>query len=152
MSIINLSVPRDRITNVLDQVHAPHLRPLMIAVRDYGIELCVVPQGKEPFDPPGNRPTVLIVGDDMFEAKGPTAFHRPSLVRFVKRCRAAVIVAAEPVVPACAAAATMAAIGLSAIIVETQPEHEADWKAALDAINPDLDHVLCTTRRFGGVQ
>ena len=50
MSIINLAVPAERITNAMSQVHAPHLTPLMIAVRDHGIGLCVVPQGKEPFN------------------------------------------------------------------------------------------------------
>jgi hypothetical protein len=151
MSIINLSVPRERITKVLEQGHAPHLRPLMVAVRDSGIGLCVVPQGKEPFDPPSNRPTVTILGDDMLQAKGPDAFHRRSLVRFVRRCRGAVIVASEPLVVVYAAAATMAVAGFNTVIVETQPRYEADWKAALDAANPDLNFIIATVKPEGGV-
>jgi hypothetical protein len=151
MSIINLAVPRDRITKVLDQGRAPHLQPLMIAVRDGGIGLCVVPQGNEPFDPPTNRPTVVILGDDMLEAKGPAAFHRRSLILFVRKCRGAVIVASEPIVAAYAAAAAMAVAGFNAVIVETQPRHEADWKAALDAANPDLTYIIATVKPAGGV-
>jgi len=152
MSIINLAVPRDRITQAMEQIHAPHLRPLMIAVRDGGIGLCVVPQGKEPFDPPRNRPTVTIMGDDMLEAKGPNAFHRCSLIRFARRCSGAVIVACSPLVEAYAsAAATAVGLGHDVIIIETRPRFEADWKTAIETANPDIAFIIATVKPDGGV-
>jgi hypothetical protein len=110
------------------------------------------PQGEQPFDPPTNRPTILLIGDDVHEAKGPRAFHQDSLRNFVNRSMGAVIVTCEPPLVAYAAAAGLAALGKDVIIVETRPEHEADWKAALDAINPDLAYLLCLVKSAGGVQ
>jgi hypothetical protein len=89
----------------------------------------------------------------MFESCGPKAFHQESLFRFVARCRGAVIVACEPVPVAYGSAArTAAELRQDVIIVETRPEHEADWKAALDAINPNLGYILCGVKPTGGVQ
>jgi hypothetical protein len=151
MSIINLSVPRHRITSAMGQIHAPHLRSLLTAVRDYGIGLCVVPQGKEPFDPPTNRPHVTIVGDDMFEAKGPAAFHRRSIIRFARRCKGAVIVACSPIErPYACAAASAVGLGHDVILIETRPTFEADWKTFLEAANRDLAFIIATVKPEGG--
>jgi hypothetical protein len=143
--IINASVPRENLTAVIDSGLGLHLRPIWIAVRDAGVACCIVPQGGEPFELPEGKPTIVILGDDMLQSLGPSAFHRPSLKRFVKRCRGAVVVACEPVPLAYAVAAgTAASLGFNIVIVETRPEHEADWKNALDAINPDLSYIFCS--------
>jgi hypothetical protein len=91
---MGISVPRSRLTAAID-TGPSYWRPIWTAVRDAGVALYIVPQGGEPFDPPMNRPTIVVIGDDMFESKGPRAFHRKSLRRFVKRCHRAVIVACE---------------------------------------------------------
>jgi hypothetical protein len=143
MSIVNMSVPRNRLTSAIDNGPS-YLRPIMLAVRDAGVLMCVVPQGNEPFDTPEDKPTILILGDDMIEALGPPAFHRPSLNRFVKRCHGAVLVACEPLPLAYGAAATTAAgLCVNIAIIETRPNQEAAWKTALDAINPDLAYIHC---------
>jgi hypothetical protein len=145
--LINTAVPRERLTSVIDSGIGAHLRPIWIAIRDAGIACCIVPQGNEPFDPPENKPTVLILGDDMVEALGPPAFHGPSLKRFIKRCHGAVLVACEPMPVAYeAAAATAAGLCVNIAIVETRSNQEAAWKAALDAINPDLAYIHCRVR------
>jgi hypothetical protein len=147
----SVSVPGSRITATIDHLPA-YMRPIMLAVRDAGVALCMVPQGEEPFDPPTDRPTICLIGDDMHEAKGPRAFHQDSLRDFAKRCTCAVIVSCEPLLVAYAAAAALASLGKDVIIVETRTEHEADWKSALDALNPDLYYILCLVESAGGVQ
>jgi hypothetical protein len=151
--LINTAVPPDRLTAAINSGAAPHLRPIFIAVHDAGVGFAIVAQNSGPFDFPPNRPTILVLGDDMLESLGPKAFHETSLKRFVKRCRGAVIVASEPIVVAYAsAAATAAGLRFDMVIVETRPEHEADWKNALDAINPNLAYILCSVKPEGGVQ
>jgi hypothetical protein len=148
--LINSVVPRSRLDAAIESGLGTHLRPIWIAVRDAGVACGIVPQGGEAFDPPEDKPTIIIIGDDMLESLGPIAFHQPSLKRFVKRCRGAVIVACEPLLVAYAtAAATAAGLRFNVVIVETRPEHEADWKQALDAINPDLNYILCSVRPEG---
>lgn len=150
-TIVNMAVPRDRLTFAIDN-GPEHWRPLMVAVRDAGVSLCVVSQGGEAFRPPSDRPALVLMGDDMHTSQGPDAFHKSSLVRFVRRCSSAVIVASAPLVVAYAAAAAVAAgLRQNVIIVETRPEHEADWKAALDAIKPTLSFILCTVEPAGGL-
>jgi hypothetical protein len=150
--IVNTSVPRDRLTYAAENGQS-HLRPIILAVRDHGVSLCLVPQGKMPFEPMHDRPAIVLIGDDMFEAKGPNAFHRRSLDRFVKHCRAASIVSCEPLPAAYGYVATVAAhMRQNVILIETRPEHEADWKAALDAANRDLSFLIATVQPIGGVQ
>jgi hypothetical protein len=151
MSILNISAPRSRLTWAIDNSPA-HLRPIMIAVRDCGVSLCLVPQGKLRFDPPSNRPAIVLIGDDMHDAKGPNGFHRRSLVRFARRCSGAVIVACSPLVEAYAsAAATAAGLRLNVLLVETRPQFEADWKAAIEAANPDIAFIIATVKPEGSV-
>lgn len=150
--ILNLSVPRERFTHAIE--HGPeHFRPIMEAARDHGVGVCVVPQGIERFDLPRKIPNIVIVGDDMHEAKGPDAFHRKSLVRFIKRASGAVIVSSAPVTAAYAAAATNAALFRQDIlIVETRLQFEPDWKDFIETHHPGIALLLCTVKPQGGVQ
>jgi hypothetical protein len=150
--LINIAAPHSRLTTAIDTV-SPHWRPILTVVRDAGVALCMVPHGGHRFDPPRDKPTILVMDDDALESKGPGAFHHESLRRFVQHCRHAVIVACEAL-PVAYAAAALAAGGLrqDVILVETRGEYEADWKATLDAINPDLAYLLCLVKPAGGVQ
>jgi hypothetical protein len=150
--IVDTSVPRDRLTYAAENGQ-PHLRSTILAVRDHGVSLCLVPQGKSPFEPMHDRPAIVLIGDDMLEAEGPNAFHRGSLHRYVKRCGAMAIVSCEPLPMSYAYVARVAArMRQNVILIETGPEHEADWKAALDAANPDLSFLIATVQPMGGVQ
>jgi hypothetical protein len=112
-----------------------------------------VPQGAERFNPPRKRPNIVIVGDDMHEAKGPAAFHRKSLVRFIKRASGAVIVSCAPLPAAYEAAATNAALFRQDIlIVETRLQFEPAWKTFVEFHHPGIALLLCTVEPQRGVQ
>ena len=149
-SIHNLSVPADRFTHAINN-GAAHMRPLFVAARDAGIGLCLVPQGHHAFDVPVDRPTVLLVGDDMHEAFGPDGFHRKSVRRFIRRCRSAVIVSCAPIVTAYAAAATTAAMGMDTILIETRLEHEQNWRALIEKERPGISMLVATVQPEGGI-
>jgi hypothetical protein len=124
-----------------------HLWDIFKTATRAGVQYRLAPLGGRPFHARKNQPTIFVICDDVPESKGPEAVHRNSLQKFVKRCTGAVIVSSEPRVVAYAAAAARAAEsgGQDVIIVETRAEHEADWKHALDAINPNLcfRYFLC---------
>jgi hypothetical protein len=152
IGILNMSVPRERFTRVIE--HGPeHLRPVMQAARDHGVGICVVPQGIERFDLPRKLPNIVIIGDDLHEAKGPDAFHRKSVVRFIKRASGAVIVSCAPLPAAYAAAATNAALFRQDIlIIETRLQFEPAWKTFIETYHPGIALLLCTVKPQGGVQ
>ena len=152
IGILNMSVPRERFTHVIEQ-GPEHFRPIMEAARDHGVGVCVVPQGPERFHLPRKLPNIVIVGDDMREAKGPDAFHRKSLVRFIKRASGAVIVSSAPVTAAYAAAATNAALfRQDIIIIETRLQFEPAWKDFIETHHQGIALLLCTVEPQGGVQ
>jgi hypothetical protein len=82
--LINIAAPHSRLTTAIDTV-SPHWRPILTVVRDAGVALCMVPHGGHRFDPPRDKPTILVMDDDALESKGPGAFHHESLRRFVQR-------------------------------------------------------------------
>lgn len=152
IGILNMSVPRERFTHAIE--HGPeHFRPIMEAARDHGVGVCVVPQCIGRFDLPRKLPNIVIVGDDMHQAKGPNAFHRKSLVRFIKRASGAVIVSSDPVTAAYATAASSAALFRQDIlIVETRLQFEPEWKTFIETHHPGIALLLCTVEPQGGVQ
>jgi len=154
--MITVNSSSNRIAAAIDHIerehNAAHWRPILEAVRDFGVALCSVPRCREPFAPVRDKPAITVIGDDTGASSGPDAFHRKSLARFVRRCSHAVLVASEPVYTAYAIAATVAAFARhDVIIVETTSHHEADWKKTLDSIKPDLNYVICTVEAAGGV-
>jgi hypothetical protein len=82
----------------------------------------------------------------------PQAVHQDSLRKFVNRCGGAVIYSGEPPEIGYALAAARAAQWRQdVIIVETCARHEADWKHALDAINPNLAYFLWLVKPVEGI-
>ena len=151
MSIAFENVPRSRLTAAIESGPV-HYRTIMRMVRDHGVSLAIVAQGGGSFNPPRANPHILIVGDDMQQAKGPSAFHAGSLRRYIKRCRMAVIVSCEPVARAYALAALYTAgKRKDSILVETRPEFEADWKDFIEAANREISFVIATVEGQGGV-
>ena len=145
----------ERFKNALN-TSPDHLWDIFRAASAAGVQYRLAPLDGKPFHARANQPTIFVICDDVPESKGPEAVHRNSLQKFVKRCTGAVIVSSEPRVVAYAAAAARAAEsgGQDVIIVETRAEHEADWKHALDAINPDLlfRYFLGPVKPAAGVQ
>ena len=144
------AVPQSRLAAILETT-SPRLRPILTIIRDGGINLYAIPPGGDEFDPSTDKPAIVLI-DDTIEPKGPNAFHQKSLRRFVERCHRAVLSACEPLPDVYAAAAVDAAVfRRNVCIVETMPEYQASWAAALYAANPDLV-LLCIVEPTGGVQ
>lgn len=147
MSILSPHIaPRARLDAAVDQGPL-HLRDLYRAVRDYGISFATVTQHAGRFAFPSDKPVVALLGDDMHQALGPTAFHRKSVRRFVASCKAAVIVACEAQPRFyMAAAVTAAVLRQNVVVVETRSEHEADWFDLLREINPSINMLVGAVR------
>lgn len=140
---------RDALDHALSRA-APHWRPLLKVVRDEGCGLLMVGQGRERFDVPQDRPSVLVIGDDLAAALGPSAFHERSLRRYLPRCRAGIVVACEPL-PAlywevCNWARTKRE---DVVIVETRLEREAEWLDLLRTSSPGIALCLGTVPPIG---
>ena len=150
-SVLGGEIPRDRLTAAVD--HGPeHLRAIYWAVRDGGIGFATISQRAGRFDLPRDRPIVAILGDDMDKALGPAAFHRKSVRRFAARCRTASIVSCAPLLPLYAAPALAAmGLGLSGLIVETQPLFESDWADLILEANPTIALLIGTVKPEGGI-
>ncbi len=140
------AVPRSRLDFAVE--HGRHLAPLYEAARDFGCLLAMVPQGAGPFDaPPAGRPAIVIIGDDLDQALGPSAFHAKSLRRLLRGVRLAAVVACEPLPEIYAEAARHAVVlRKNVVIVETRPEHEIAWFNLIKSIAPDAALVLGSVR------
>ena len=136
------TVPRERLDFAVE--HGRHLAPIYKAARDHGCIVGIVPQGVGRFDPPpADRPAIIILGDDLYDALGPAAFHSQSLDRVLKDIRLAVVVACEPLPEIYATAASHAVLLRSnVVIVETRPEQEIVWVNLIRSISPDAAFIL----------
>lgn len=129
---------------------APHLRPLFTAVRDHGCLFGIAPQGHDPIRPPLDRPTILIVGDDMDCALGPEGFSLEDLTDYVGRCSAAAIVSSAAVESTYASAATAAVVlRQHVVIVETRLEHERAWIDFVRVARPGIVMLVSTVAPMG---
>ncbi len=113
----------------------PHLQPILRAVRDHGIGLVSLFPGGEAADIApmlAARPSVVIIGDDTGCAVGPAGFNQPALELVFTAAQMAFLQPGAPDRKAYAAAAWIAA-GMRghAVIIETTPECELDWKLLL---------------------
>lgn len=152
MSTMFSKVDKARLSYAIDH-GPPHMRPIMTVVRDCGVVLGLVSQGRERFElPQRDRPAILLIGDDVHVAVGPSGFHRKSIKLFAKRCHSAVIVSCAPLVEAYATAALeCAALQHDVILVETRIEHETAWKEFIEAARPGIGFLIATLKPEGGV-
>jgi hypothetical protein len=116
-----------------------HLKPLFEVVRDYACSLLLVRQGQHEHPLPERTPWIVILGDDLFGALGPDAFHRPSLDALIMAAVQVVLVACGLEQLLYNMAATHAARHRrNCILIETLPEQMEAWEARLKAVNSDL--------------
>ena len=136
------TVPRSRLDFAVE--HGRHLAPLYAAARDHGCIVGIVPQGAGHFDPPpAGRPAIIILGDDLDQALGPSAFDEQSLRRLLKGVRLAAVVACEPLPEIYESAAHHAVLlRKNVVIVETRPEQEIAWVNLIRSIAPDAAFLL----------
>lgn len=105
-----------------------HVVPLIEALAS-GAALCTMTTAR-PFPSVRKlrgRGAVVVVGDDVTIARGPSAFHLSSLRKIAKHASAWAVVSASPPVELYAASAALAKAGAITLLIETQPEHEVTW-------------------------
>lgn len=125
----------------------PHLVAPLTAARDHGCRFVVVAQGKRGFKVAQGGPAIVIIGDDMATALGPTAFNERSVERYLRTCGYAAIIAcgAEPVVYA---AAAMYAVERkkNVAIIETLPHRLDEWVGAVEAARPGIKMLIADVK------
>lgn len=143
-------VDRARLEQAMAHPGAEHLRPIFAAVRDYGVGFLSVRQARSPDKPPAfelltDRPSIVLIGDDLHEAFGPAGFDPGSLEALVLSARGAAIISSGSNTPAYSAMALAALLtGGNTIIVETQLTQEQAWVDRLNEINPALPLMIST--------
>lgn len=118
---------------------APHLRPIVEAVRDHDVDMMFVSQAAGSFRTAAGRkqPIIFLIGDDFDEAKGPAGFHLPSIRRAIRTSQCFAVVSSAPQADAYAAMAIAAAgTRRNTLIVETRPEQEIPWLALIQKLAP----------------
>lgn len=148
MTVLEAGLSRDRLNVVMANLPA-HLRSLLVAVRDFQVAFMFIPQNFDTFRIPAraDRPSIVLIGDDMDTARGPDGFHMPSLRRIIRGCSAfAVISAAPPTDLYAAMAATTATKRKSTLLIETRPEQEIQWLALIQKLAPGRPIVLATVK------
>ena len=121
------------------EVSPPHLRPIIEAVRDHRVGMCIVEQSAEPFCMPRDpsRSAIVLIGDDFDRAVGPGGFHLPSVRRAIRSCHAFAIVSSAPLVAVYKSVALTAALTRrNVMLVETRPEQEIPWLSVVQKLAP----------------
>ena len=122
---------RQELDQTIDELRAiggDHLLPIMTAVRDYCIAFAQILQDDDPVSFSFDKPTIILLGDDLDEAKGPSAFHEETVRAVLDNVSRVIIVACDVQPRFYALAAMRAAIFREhVLIIETLPQHEADW-------------------------
>jgi hypothetical protein len=149
-------VTRQELDQTIDELRAiggVHLLPIMIAVRDYDIAFAEILQDDGPVSFSFEKPTIILLGDDLEEAKGPSAFHDESVRAVLGKVSRVIIVACDAQTRFYTLAAIRAALDRQhVLIIETRPQHEADWCALIQNHRPGLPIVLCSIPTPSGLQ
>ena len=149
-------VTRQELDQTIDELRAiggVHLLPIMTAVRDYGIAFAEIRQDTGPVSFRFDKPNIILLGDDLHEAKAPPAFHEETLRAVLDKVSRVIIVACDAQPRFYALAATRAAIFREhVLIIETLPQHEADWCTLIQKHRAGLPIVLCSIPTTSGLQ
>lgn len=130
---------------------APHLKPIVAAVRDLHCGMFFVSQSNQPFRLPNDptRPAIAIIGDDMHCAVGPTGFHMPSVRRIIRASSGFAIISCAPLPHIYETMAASAALTRrNVLLIETRPEQEILWLGLIQTLAPRR-HVLLATVEGG---
>jgi hypothetical protein len=128
----------------------PHLRPIIKAVRDHGVDMVFATQDTDAFRlPRTSNPAIIILGDDFDCAMGPEGFHLPSIRRAIRAVHSFAVVssAAQPDVYT-AIALTSVATRRNTMLVETRPEQEIQWVNLIRKLAPG--RMVCLATVAGG--
>ena len=132
----------------------PHLRPL-VAAHLVGKSILFWEQpgaecGYIPPIPTLNKNTVVLICDDMDKSLGPSPYDQKKLQHYISRAAHISLVICEPLELAygyaCSPVIHHNKIGL---IIESRPEHEADWWNYIQKYKGDCTITLCTIKAEG---
>jgi hypothetical protein len=149
MAADQFTVTRDRLSEIIGRnANAPHMNPVLEAIRDFGVSGMWVPQCKDGLDKAldaAKMASIVIVGDDTDRALGPTGFDQSSMRRLFQRAEHVAVIASAPPEHVYAGMSTLAALARCfVVIVETRPEQEIAWVEFAKEANPDLSILLAT--------
>jgi hypothetical protein len=149
MAAEQFTVTRDRLSEIIGtNINAPHMTPVLEAVRDFDVSGMWVPQGKNSLDDAldaARNAAIVLVGDDTDRAVGPAGFDQPSMRRLFQRAEHVAVISSAPPEHVYAGMATLAALARQfVVIVETRPEQEIAWVEFIQAANPQLPILLVT--------
>lgn len=128
---------------------APHLLPLVHAIRHHGVGFLVIPQratGIERGLDLLERPFIVMVADDTDCALGPDQYDRAALERLIGMVDGVAIISSAPPPEAYSSIAMLAIVGNNGLIIETRPEQEIAWTNLVQTVRPDVPILLCTVR------
>ena len=129
---------------------APHLIPVIHAVRNHGVAFLVIPQKAEDLAaslPRCRRPFIALIGDDTDRALGPDQYDPDALAKLIAKTDGVAIVASAPPMEAYACLSALATeLRSNAVIIETRPEQEISWTQAVQQAKPDVSILLCGVR------
>lgn len=150
MNVLHASATTARLNAAIDAAE-PHLRPVLVAVRDYRVGVLFIAQGSGPFSIPAApaRPAAVLIGDDFERSMGPGGFDMPSIERAMRVCAAFTVVTCAPTPEIYTAAMTGAVAGHNIMLIETRLQHEAAWVALIQRLAPGKPLLLATVK--GGV-
>lgn len=125
------AIDRDR------NIRRSHLYPLIDATARFACSLLIAAQGCEAFDLP-RSPWILIVGDDLNFAWGPSAFDRQSLDAAIGAADHCVLVTCGPDPWPYRVAATVAVRDRkNALLIESLPHQQEAWRNRVEGIRGD---------------
>ena len=128
---------------------APHLLPIVHAIRDHGVGFLVIPQratGLHRGIKLLKRPFIVMVGDDTDCALGPDQYDAKSLDRLIGMADGVAIISCAPPPEAYSSIALMAMAQRNGLIIETRPEQEIAWTNRVQAVCPEMPILLCTVK------
>lgn len=128
---------------------APHLLPIVHAIRDHGVGFLVIPQratGLHRGIKLLKRPFIVMVGDDTDCALGPDQYDGKALDRLIGMADGVAIVSCAPPPEAYSSVALMAMAQRNGLIIETRPEQEIAWTNRVQAVCPEMPILLCTVK------
>jgi len=146
-SVFHASATTARLDVAMEQA-APHLYPVLLAVRDHRVGMLFVGQDAGAFSIPKKppRPAVVLIGDDLEQSVGPEGFHMPSIRRMIRACSAFTVVSSEPTAEIYALGTAPAVGGKNVAIIETRLAHEFQWVALIQKLAPRRPILLSTVK------
>ena len=141
--MIETAIPLSKLDDLCRDGHA-HLREIYVAMRTAGIGLALIQQRTGPFHPPKGRAFIGLIGDDTDRSLGPDGFDRASIRRLLALTHGVCVMSCELVPRVYATAAAVARLGIATAIIETRPEHEAEWLALVKEAAPGASTLLYT--------